>query len=310
MKEEIVNQIWYENYNSYPDKIERFQTGNCHYVYGINFKQNKYILRIASKENKDFLMSSVYWLNIMSKIDIPIPKILVNGIERENSYVILNFIEGKDLGDVYYKLTEEEKKKITSQLVAAQKRVEELPKNKGYGYVSSYDDENYKNTWKEVVLEHLDRSRKRIKENGIFDWKKVDTLENILSKYDEYFNKIEPIPFLDDVSTKNVIINNGELSGIIDLDWLCFGDKLYIIALTNMALISMGADTNYIKYWTEEIGITKEQEKVLNLYTLIFCLDFMGEKGMKFNKDEPIKVTADEIKRYSELYNVLLEKII
>jgi hypothetical protein len=185
-----------------------------------------------------------------------------------------------------------------------------LPKHKGYGYLASYDDTNCKTSWKEVVVEHLERSRSRIRENKIFDWRVVDRVEALLANYDNYFEKIEPIPFLDDISTKNVLINNGRLSGIIDLDWLCFGDSIYIIAMTKMALLSMGADTDYIDYWMEAAGAGQDERDVLELYTLIFCIDFMGEKGMRFNKEEAPVVSENERKKYEGMYKEIYGRIL
>lgn len=100
----------------------------------------------------------------------------------------------------------------------------------------------------------------------------------------------------------------GKLSGIIDIDWMCFGDKLYYVALTNMALISLGYDTKYVEYIMNEINSLEIERKILKLYTLVFCLDFMGEKGMKF-KDKVIKVSTLQIKMLNEMYDNLYNQI-
>lgn len=42
----------------------------------------------------------------------------------------------------------------------------------------------------------------------------------------------------DDISSKNLLMNNGKISGIIDIDWMGIGDKLTYVALTNMALLT------------------------------------------------------------------------
>jgi len=163
---------------------------------------------------------------------------------------------------------------------------------------------------KEVIIEHLNRSRSRICENGIFDLKMIDSVEGLLQKYDTYFNSIEPIPFLDDMTTKNVLIHKGKLSGLIDIDNVCFGDKLYVVALTNMALIDKGFNTNYIDYWTEELNITPDERHILDFYTLIFCLDFMSEKGMQFNKTAPMKISDAEILKLKNIFARLYEQVI
>ena len=75
---------------------------------------------------------------------------------------------------------------------------------------------------------------------------------------------------MPDVTTKNALIYEGKLSGIIDLDWITFGDQIYFLSLTTMALLSMKADLDYIDYLKDEMNLNKKQEKVTELYVLIF----------------------------------------
>ena len=60
-----------------------------------------------------------------------------------------------------------------------------------------------------------------------------------------------------------MIINKGKLSGIVDVDGACFGDKLYTVALTKMSLLSSKDNLDYIDYWCEELNISEEQYKAL-----------------------------------------------
>lgn len=306
MNDSIVNEICFSNFNKYPDEIKRFEIGYGNYVYRICFGQDKFVMRINFDENA--YKDTIYWLDKLKGLEIPVPKVIYKGKYNKLSYLILNHIDGDDLGNVYADLSSEEKKGIAREIANIQNVVATLPQNRGYGYLTSYDDESYKKSWKEVILEHLERSRSRIKENKIFDYKKVDKIEELLDKYEEYLSTIKPIPFLDDLSSKNVLINEGELSGVIDFDWICFGDKIYVFALTNMALISLGYDTEYVDYLMEEIKASEAERETLRLYTLAFCVDFMGEKGMKF-KDKVVKVSKEQIENlnmiYEEIYNEL-----
>jgi|GEM_PF-1248118 len=43
-----------------------------------------------------------------------------------------------------------------------------------------------------------------------------------------------------------------------------------------MALLSEKSETDYIDFWKEELGIDEEQNEIIDLYTLIYCLDFMS----------------------------------
>jgi fructosamine-3-kinase len=307
MNDLIVNEITYMKFNKYPDKIRRFEIGLGSYVYQIGIEQNTFVMRLTDK--KDMYKHTVYWLDKLQNIGIPIPKVIYRGELNDVSYIILNYLEGEDLGIVYNILSDNEKMQLAKEIVAIQNRVSTLPENKGFGYLASYEDEGYKKSWKEVILEHLNRSRCRIKENKIFDYGKVDRIEALLEKYDDYLASIRPKPFLDDITTKNVLINQGKLSGIIDIDWLCFGDRLYNVALTNMALISMGYDTKYIDYLLDEMKSADNDIEILKLYTIIFCVDFMSEKGMRFNKNEIIKVSQNEVIKLNELYEKLYNEL-
>lgn len=306
MNESIINEICLRHFNKYPDKIKRFEMGYGNYVYKINFNEDRFIVRTSF--GKESYKDMIYWLNKLMPLGLPIPKILSNGIYDDVSYLILTYIQGEDLGNVYNTLSDYEKKMIARDIVGIQNKVSTLPQNSGYGYLTSYEDENFKNNWKEVIISHLDRSKNRMKENKIFDYRKVDRIKELLYLYDDYFNNIRPIPFLDDLSSKNILINEGKVSGVIDFDWICFGDRIYYIALTNMALIAFRYDTRYVDYLMKEIKASEIEKDILKLYTLVFCVDFMSEKGMKF-KDRVVEVTQNEIedlnKTYDKIYNEL-----
>lgn len=307
MNDLIINEIIYMEFNKYPDKIVRFEIGLGSYVYQICIGQSTFVIRLTN--NKEIYKHTVYWLDKLQKVGIPIPKVIYRGELKDISYIILNYIEGEDLGIVYNVLSDNEKRQLAKEIVTIQNRVATLPENKGFGFLASYEDEAYKKSWKEVVIGHLNRSSSRIIENKVFDPGKVDRIKVLLEKYEDYLASIRPIPFLDDITTKNVLISQGKLSGIIDIDWLCFGDRLYQVALTNMALISMGADTKYINYLLEEMKSSDYDIEILKLYTIIFCVDFMSEKGMKFNKNETIEVNQKEVIKLNELYEKLYDEI-
>ena len=128
-------------------------------------------------------------------------------------------------------------------------------------------------------------------------------------KYNEYFNKIEPKAFLDDISNKNLIIYNGEISGIIDLDWMGFGDLLYFIGYNNMALLDMEVDTKYVDYMIQELKLNEFQKEIVLFYTLVFCVDFMSEKGQVFQGKE---IYAGEmiVDKLNNIYNEIIKKIL
>jgi len=165
------------------------------------------------------------------------------------------------------------------------------------------------NSWKDVIVGNLEDAQEAILSTKIFSSDNILFVKEMLDKHDSYLASVEPIAFLDDVTTKNVLIQDGRLIGIIDLDWLCFGDSLYFIALTNMALLNSDRDTKYIEYLLEEVKATDYEREIVKLYTLVFCFIFMSEKGMAFNKDTAPAVDPVEISRLNRIFDQLYKEL-
>jgi hypothetical protein len=122
-------------------------------------------------------------------------------------------------------------------------------------------------------------------------------------RLDDYFSRVAPIPFLDDTTTKNVLVHDGRLTGIVDVDWVCFGDPLLTVALTRASLLSSGRDLAYTDHWFELFEPSSDQRAALRFYTALFFLDFMSELGHRFNRDTPT-ITSNEVQRLE----ILLEE--
>ncbi len=293
--EQQISQIIFKYLNECPSKIERCAVGQGNYVYIVECTDKKYVFRCS--EEKNAYKDTLYWLERLADIDIPVPRVIAKGAFEKYEYIILTYFEGTDIGLIYTKLTDIEKKNIAREIVAIQKQMESLRlENIPADWL-----------WKKEVDEILDRAKVRIAQNGYFDTGKVDELYKLEEELKNYFAMIKPIAYLDDVSTKNLLIHNGHISGIVDIDWMGMGDKLTYVALTNMALLNMDCDTDYVQYILEEMQLSSIQRKAFHFYTLMFCVDFMGERGMQF-MDKKIEVNESIIKRLNELYDKLIQE--
>ncbi len=54
------------------------------------------------------------------------------------------------------------------------------------------------------------------------------------------------------------------ISGIIDVDWIGMGDVLTFAALTHVALLNMGYDTDYMSFILDEMDADDIQRKSVN----------------------------------------------
>jgi hypothetical protein len=103
-----------------------------------------------------------------------------------------------------------------------------------------------------------------------------------------------------------VIVHDGELSGIVDVDWVCFGDPLFTVALTRMALLARRYETDYIAFWTEALALSPTQRAALSFYTALFCVDFMSELGDSFNQEAPVAADPTVVEHLAETLSQLL----
>lgn len=275
--------------------IERCGVGQGNYVYIVEYLHMKYIVRCSLECNA--YENTVYWLEKLSSIEIPVPKIIEKGKFEEYEYLILSYIEGKDIGLVYDRLKEEDKKVIAKEIVNIQNKVAALElENVAPDW-----------SWRAFINYMLERAGKRIAQNGYFEVEKVERLWKQAERFEEYFAGVKPVAYLDDISSKNLLIHNGRISGIIDIDWMGIGDKLTYVALTNMALLDMGYDTDYVTFILEEMRVNNIEKKAFRFYTLMYCVDFMGERGMQFI-DKTVEVNEQIIRKLNRIYDRLWDE--
>ena len=305
---ETVNKICDDVFNGKPTEIIRNTVGLAGYVYTVVFNDTKYVIKIS--DDKNLIIGSTYWLNKVKDLDIPTPCVIAENLVNAPYYFVMSFIPGKDLGLVYSSLLKSEKKIIAKKIIGFQKEIKKLPMAKGFGSLNSYEDsENICSSWEESLLNDINRAEEAIINNGIFSVEYVLKLKKIVPYFKEYFNSIKPVPFLDDITTKNVLIHEGKLSGIIDLDWISFGDEVLFLGLVTMALLSMKADIDYADYLKDEMNLNEMQKRALKFYVLMFCVIFMSEKGMCFNQAEPMKVSEEDKMLLQEIFNRYYEEL-
>jgi hypothetical protein len=62
-----------------------------------------------------------------------------------------------------------------------------------------------------------------------------------------------------------------------------------------MALLEKQYETDYVDYLASGLNLTSEQRTIMNLYTLLYGIDFLTVHGHSFNKSKPIEIEEKEI---------------
>ena len=283
----IIRQICNIN-GIQPTEIKRISVGLDNYVFSIKTENKKYVVRCnITPYNETIKLTETLY-----NLGVPVAQILFAGKYQDLYYMISVCIDGKDLGLVYADLSIEDKRIIANEVCDIQNKVSAVELTQSFN----------QSDWVEQMLK---RAIERIAKNKYFNLTKVDSVADLSKRFEKYFRSIKPVAYLDDISTKNLMIDNGRVSGVVDIDWLGYGDPLTFVALTNVALLNDGNDTAYIDFLLEKMKISPKQKEAFLFYSLLYCVDFMGERGMSFNGNT-VEVSSEIISRLNAIYDRLL----
>lgn len=290
-------------------QITRFATGLAHVVYDVRTGDGRaLVVRLTRPAQRWMFEGALYWHERLAPLGVPLPQLLHVDLAATGGFpvMIMARIQGTDLGIVYPTLSRAEKRRIAHEIVRIQRIVGSLPRGRGFGFATSYDDPRLRPTWTDVIVSSLNRSRERIEAVGIVDPRAVEQLCDRVHAFADQLNAIEPRCFLDDTTTKNVIVEGGVLRGIVDVDMACFGDPLFTVALTRMSLLASSSDTDYIDEWCAALELNPDRTRLLDLYTAVFCVDFLGEQGQQFNKAVPPTIDREQVRHLERILAVLV----
>lgn len=291
--ESLAIEIAENVFGQKPEKIERAGVGIANYVYLIECRGTRYVLRL-NNEGNDY-SETARLLASAEKAGMPVSHVEASGFYKGANYIALTYISGQDLGIVYNKLSPQDKRNIARETVKLQK------------CAASIQCAEKPRVWYNFIFEMLDQAEERIKSGGYFNNEKAAQLKTEAQKLMQYFSALKPVPYLDDISTKNLLIDGGHVSGVIDIDEIGYGDALTYIALMRVALLNMGYDDDICNFILDEMNADNPQRRAEVFYCLLYCTDFMGERGMTFN-GKKVEVNPNVVSRLNSLYGSFWQK--
>jgi len=152
--------------------------------------------------------------------------------------------------------------RLASEIVQIERQVMSLPKGTGFGW-TPMDVAGPFDNWFDVVERDSQNAPEFVRAE-VLEWR-------------SYLQNVEPTCFLDDLTVKNVIVENGELQGIVDLDGVCYGDPLYWLSLAEVtSILDVGLDTVFYgnelrRHW----GMSEETSAICDLYNVIQAWFFL-----------------------------------
>lgn len=216
-------------------------------------------------------------LTILGHLGLPVPRVIATNLTKKHypfAYMLLEKIPGHDLRYELCNMTHSQMTRVAKQIVFFQRQIATLPISKGYGY-APIGEQGPLSSWFDLIHLEMNRVTNSVNIPILAEWKV--RLNHLLRKYKSYLEQVQPTCFLDNVTTKNVIVLDGELQGLIDFDCVCYGDPLWTVGLTKTAIVSdIGTESLFYIDELCRIGqLTIEQHRVVNLYAAVHALDFI-----------------------------------
>ncbi len=212
-------------------------------------------------------------LATLAGLGLPVSHVLaadLTGARFPFGWMLLEKIPGRDLRDELPAMTEAQMTHLAEQIVGFQRQVMALPAGTGFGYAPLGETGPFASLWD--LLQEGEAATVGVME---------PRLEALIRARADDFRQAPPICFLEDMTTKNVIVQGGELQGLVDFDAVCYGDPLFWLGLTATVLVcDLGPRE---RFYGDELcrlmALTAGQQRLVALYAAWISLGFVQRLG-------------------------------
>lgn len=225
-------------------------------------------------------------LATLAGLGLPVPRVLAADLSQSRvpfGWMMLEKIPGRDLRDALPAMSEAQMTRLAEQIVGFQRRVMALPAGTGFGYAPLGETGPFASLWD---LLHAGEAATA----GVTE----PRLAALVRAREEYFRQAPPTCFLDDITIKNVIVQGGALQGLIDFDFVCYGDPLFWLGLTATVVASDLGPRE--RFYGDELcrlmALTAEQRRRVALYAAWIALGFVQKVGAGETEDWRARMDA------------------
>lgn len=254
---------------------QRLITGRKNFVVAITTSTNEFVIRMTTKEHKNSYVSAIYWQNKLLPLGVPLAKFIAIDLEGQYSpypTLIMLRAPGNDLCNVYSNLSVATKQTLARQMVNIHHKTEGLALASQYGFANSYEDGDKYQSWYEFLIARLEICQQSLNKVNIFPQGIISKILAIANTMQSDLLAVKARPFMWDTSERNVMVDHDQITAIIDVDNMCFGDPLFVLGLTYVALESLGFDTIYPDFWLKFLNLDHKAQQRLLFYRLFYTV--------------------------------------
>ena len=293
------------------DSVERQETGICNEVYFVKSKEEEYVVRM-NKDAKQMRGSSIF-IPKLAALGITVPKIIAERYKdgpEGYAYQIMERLPGTDLGNVIETLTEQELELIAKEIAKIFQKLKSIPTNDTFGFVLDESGGEFSN-WEKWVESNLENAIQNASNTGLLaDIEHlIDPVQSIVKLYSNYFKEVPSVTYYADIAGKNVLIENGIFTGLVDLDALAYGDPLEAVGRIYTSWYGEKYGSFYSKAVMNALNLDNEQKKAVKMYALLHRFSWMCENGVVFNANTNGTINSEKAKSDTESVTQLLAEL-
>lgn len=260
-----------------PFSVEHLPYGHNSSSFDVALPGARVIVR--THPDPDVFRWTLHNLDVLQGLGLPVPRMLFHDLEVDRypfAYLVLERFPGRDLGYELASMTPVQMDAVAKAVMDAQARVSWLPSAGGYGYVGIGEPGN-RTTWNAVLDDIMVLSERTLAPHFGPAGARV---REALQSEEHYFASVSPTCFLDDLTTKNVIVDEGELTGFVDFDCVCYGDPLLHLGLTQTAVTSDAGESSlhYVDALFEAASLSASERRIVDLYSALFGVEFLRDR--------------------------------
>ncbi|MCP4356857.1 MAG: phosphotransferase [Chloroflexi bacterium] len=155
----------------------------------------------------------------------------------------------------------------------------------------------------------LERTRRELLAAGSSHIHYLDLVYGQVENLSGYLAAAETAAFLYDLNVRNVLVNNGRVTGVIDVDETWYGDPLLAIGRGKCILLTMREDTDFITHWSQFLKLSDNQLTAVDFYALLYSFRFMGTLGQTLNGNYSLQTDPRTAPILTVIADKLLERL-
>ncbi|WP_183091279.1 phosphotransferase family protein [Streptomyces radicis] len=269
----------------------RVPMGRSHFVFTVELASGEHVIaRITRPGRAECFAGFAYWRRQLARVGVPVPRVLSMDLTTTVlpwPIMLLEKASGDDLCNVYADLTAAEKRGVADDLLDIRDRVRSLPPGPGYGGVANYGDLRCHPHWSDVLREYFTGAIDQLTPSQR-QRPAVGEIRGALRELRPEFDRIDPLPCLIDATHQNVLVHEGRVTAIVDLDEVGFGDALYPLGVARAGLLARGPEADCIEHVAAPLCVGPVRRRVFDLYSAIACLKMLAPSPLGVTGPPPV----------------------